>query len=143
MKIHQISVFMENRPGQLSHPCRALADAGINILTLSLADTQQFGIMRLIVDNWQRGMDVLAGKGYLAKATEVAAIEVANEPGGLARILEIIESCEMNIEYMYAFPCARGDKALLIFRFDDPDRAISALTGKGAQLVREQDLPTR
>src|ERR1044072_8381021 len=109
MKINQLSVFLENKPGQLSEPCRVLSDAGVNILTLSLADTDQFGIMRLIVRDWQRGKEVLAKAGCVVKIPEVVAIEVDDRPGGLAHVLEVIEAARINIEYMYAFTFRRED----------------------------------
>lgn len=135
MKINQLSVFLENKPGQLSKPCRALADAGINILTLSLADTQQFGIMRLIISQWEKAKAVLEQAGCVVKVTEVVAIEVTDRPGGLAEVLEGLEEASINIEYMYAFTFRSGDKAIIIFRFDDPDGAIKALQAKGINVI--------
>jgi len=140
MKIHQLSVFLENRPGQLSIPCRALAQAGINILTLSLADTQQFGILRLIVKDWQRSKQVLEKAGCVVNVTEVLAIEVPDRPGGMANILEVLEKANLNIEYMYAFTFRRGDKAVLVFRFDDPDLAIRTLQENGINVVGSVEL---
>src|SRR5512135_1384483 len=103
MKLHQLSLFLENKPGRLTHPCRALAKAGINILTLSLADTRQFGILRLLVRDWQKAKTVLEQAGCVVNITEVVAIEVADRPGGLEQILEVIEKGKLNVEYMYAF----------------------------------------
>ncbi|AXA35717.1 MAG: ACT domain-containing protein [Candidatus Hydrogenedentota bacterium] len=140
MKTHQLSVFLENRPGQLSIPCRALAQAGINILTLSLADTQQFGILRLIVKDWQRAKQVLEKAGCVVNVTEVLAIEVPDKPGGMANILEVLEKAGLNIEYMYAFTFRRGDKAVLVFRFDDPDQAIRTLQENGINVVGSVEL---
>lgn len=135
MKIKQLSVFLENKPGRLSEPCGVLAKAGVNILTLSLADTQQFGIMRLIVRDWEKAMKVLTDAGCVVKVTEVVAIEVEDRPGGLAEILEVIETASINIEYMYAFTFRRGDKAVLVFRFDDPDSAVKELQAKGVNVI--------
>ncbi len=140
MKIKQISVFLENRPGQLSIPCRALAEAGINILTLSLADTQQFGILRLIVKDWQRAQDVLKAAGCVINVTDVLAIEVPDRPGGMAHILEVLEKASLNIEYMYAFSFRRGDKAVVVFRFDDPDKAIEILNANGINVIGTVEL---
>ena len=131
MKVHQLSLFVENRPGQLTIPCKALADAGINILTLSLADTQQFGIMRLIVEKWEAAAEILERAGFVVNVTEVVAVEIEDKPGGLAAILEVLEKSNVNIEYMYAFTGRRGDKAILVFRFDDPDVAIKRLAEAG------------
>lgn len=135
MKIHQLSIFVENRPGHLAAPCKALAQAGINIATLSLADTKQFGILRLIVRNWQRAQEVLRRAGIVASATEVLAIEVPDRPGGLAEILTVVEQAEINVEYMYAFAERSGDKAALILRFDNPDRAVEVLSRAGINVL--------
>ena len=143
MKINQLSLFLENKPGRLSSPCRALADAGINILTLSLADTQQFGILRLIVRDWAKAQEVLKKAGCVVNVTEVVAIEVNDRPGGLAEVLEIIEKAKLNIEYMYAFTFRREDRAVIVFRFDNPDLAIKTLTAKGINVIGSVELYSR
>jgi len=143
MKIHQLSMFLENKPGRLSEPCRLLAEADINILTLSVADTQQFGILRLIVRDWERAKQVLEASGCVVNVTEVVATEVEDRPGGLASILEIIESAGLNIEYMYAFTFRSGDRAVIVFRFDNPDLAIAALQSKGVNIIGGVELYER
>ena len=143
MKIHQLSLFLENKPGRLSEPCRVLADAGINILTLSLTDTQQFGIMRLIVRDWMKAKEVLEKTGFVVNITEVVATEVADKPGGLANVLAIMEGGGVNIEYMYAFTVRSGDKAVLVFRFDNPDAAIDLLKAKNINVVGGVELYER
>jgi hypothetical protein len=141
MKLHQLSLFLENKPGQVKVPCQILSKAGINILTLNLADTQQFGILRLIVQDWKRGKEVLEKAGCVVNVTEVLAVDVPDKPGGLAEALEIIEKAGLGIEYMYAFTAdRRGDKAALIFRFEDPDAAIKALKNKGLRVVESEEL---
>ena len=140
MKIQQLSVFVENSPGHLQAPCRALADAGVNLATLSLADTQQYGILRLIVADWQRAKAVLESAGFVVKMTEVLAIEVPDRPGGLADVLRVIEQAQINVEYMYAFAEKRGDKAVLVFRFEDPDAAIRVLKHSKVNVVDRVDL---
>lgn len=140
MKIHQLSMFLENKPGRLSEPCRVLADADINILTLSLADTQQFGILRLIVRDWQEAKDVLEKSGAVVNVTEVVATEVEDKPGGLAIILETIEEAQLNIEYMYAFTFGTENKAVLVFRFDNPDAAIDVLQKRGINVIESVEL---
>jgi hypothetical protein len=137
MKIHQVSVFLENKPGQLRTACDVLAKAGLNMVTLSLADTAQFGILRLIVQDWQTAKTVLEKAGCVVKITEVLAIEVADRPGGLSRILEIVDGAGLNIEYMYAFTEKRGDRAMLVFRFTDPDAALKVLQAGGINPVGE------
>lgn len=140
MKITQLSVFAENAPGHILAPCRALADAGVNIRALSLADTQKFGILRLIVSEWQRAATVLEEAGFTVKATEVLAIQVADRPGGLAQVLEALQGSPVNIEYMYAFPVEHGETATLIFRFDNPDEAIAQLQSAGISVISKDDL---
>ena len=143
MKIHQLSMFLENKPGRLSEPCRLLAKAGINILTLSVADTQQFGILRLIVRDWEQAKKVLEQSGCVVNVTEVVATEVEDKPGGLAEILDIIEDAGLNIEYMYAFTFRSGDKAVIVFRFNNPDLAIQALQQKNINVINGVELYDR
>ena len=131
MKIQQLSLFLENKPGRLAEPCRLLAAAGVNIRTLSLADTAQFGILRMIVSDWPKASDLFRESGYAFTTTEVLAVEVPDRPGGLEAILEIFENSDVNIEYMYALTCGRENKAVLIFRFDKPDQAIERLRAAG------------
>ena len=135
MKIHQLSLFLENKPSQLTEPCRLLADAGIDIRTLTLADTERFGILRLIVSDWEKGAQLLQEVNYVVNVTEVVAVEVPDRPGGLAALLGIFEKTDTNIEYMYAFTFGRGDTAVLIFRFDNPDAAIARLQAAGINVV--------
>jgi hypothetical protein len=143
MKIQQLSVFLENKPGRLSAPCRALAQAGINILTLSLADTRQFGILRLILKEPDKAKAALEEAGCVVNVTEVIAIEVHDQPGGLAGVLEIIEQAGINLEYMYAFTFRSGDKAILVFRFEDPDAAIALLQSNGYSVIDSVALYSR
>ncbi len=140
MKIHQLSLFLENRPGQMAAPCRLLAGAGINIRTLSLADTQRYGILRLIVSDWQSAKTLLEQAGYLTTVTEVVAVEAEDRPGGMASLLEIIENTEINVEYMYAFTFGREGRAALIFRFDKPDEAIERLRAAGQNVLADVEV---
>lgn len=135
MKIRQLSVFSENKPGHMIAPCRLLARAGIDIRALSLADTQRFGILRMIIPEWEKAKSLLEESGAVVKVTEVVAVEVPDRPGGLAEVLELFEGAGINIEYMYAFPFVRGEKAVLIFRFDQPDEAIRRLKAGGVNVV--------
>lgn len=140
MKVKQLSLFLENKPGTLSRPVRLLADAAFNILTLSLADTQQYGILRLVVRDWQKAQQLLQKEGFIVKVTDIVAIEVPDKPGGLAKILEALEHAHVNLEYMYGFTLKGEHRGLLAFRFDDPDRAIDVLQKKGINPVRSVDL---
>jgi len=143
MKLKQLSLFLENLPGRLNTPIRALAEAGINIVTLSLADTQQFGILRLIVRDWEKAKLVLEKAGCVVNVVDVVAIEVPDQPGGLAKVLEAIDQTGANIEYMYAFTFRKGDKAVLVFRFEDADAAIEALQNKGVNVIGGVELYKR
>lgn len=143
MRIPQLSLFLENKPGHMIVPCRLLAEAGISIVTLSLADTEQFGILRLIVREWQRAREVLEAAGWVVAVTEVLAIEVADRPGGLVELLGLFEQAGINVEYMYAFTARLGNRAVLVFRFDDLDAAITTLTRAGINPVSPIDLYDR
>jgi hypothetical protein len=135
MTIKQISLFLENKPGHLASICKALADAKINIVTLSLADTQQFGIVRLIVDDWEKADAVLKAAGFAVNVRDVLAVGVRDEPGGMTALLAIIEKAGVNIEYMYAFAAHVGSEAVLVFRFDDGAKAEKALADAGVQIL--------
>ena len=140
MKVKQLSLFLENKPGALSRPVKLLSIARLNILTLSIADTQQFGILRFVVRDWAKAKRVLEKDGFVVKVSDMVAIEVADEPGGLAEILETLEKARVSLEYMYGFTLKKEGKGVLAFRFDDPDRAIAALLKKGIRPVRSVDL---
>ena len=126
MKVKQISLFMENRTGRLADVARTLGAAGVNIRALSLADTSDFGILRLIVNDIDRALDVLRASGHTTIVTEVIAVEVPDQPGGLATVLTALEKAGVNVEYMYAFVEKATDKAVLVFRFENMDEALSA-----------------
>jgi len=143
MKLNQISVFLENKPGQLKLACQRLAEANINILTLSLADTRQFGILHIITPEWERAQAVFKQSGFIASVNEVLAVEVADRPGGLVEILDAIEEARLNVEYMYAFTFGNKGRAALIFRFDDPDAALSSLQASGINIIDRVELFAR
>ncbi len=144
MKLHQLSLFIENKPGQIKIPCQVLANANINIITLTLADTEQFGILRLIVKDWQKAKQALETAGCIVKVTEVLAIDVNDRPGGLAEALEIMEKSGLTIEYMYAFTTSpKAGKAVLIFRFEDADAAIQSLKAHGINALSSTELCER
>jgi hypothetical protein len=141
MKIRQLSLFLENRPGQLRVPCKILGQAGIDVLTMSLADTQQFGILRLVVRDWEKAKQALEAQGVVVNVTEMLAVDVPDHPGGLAEVLEAFEKAGLGIEYMYPF--ARGPLATLLFRVEDPDRAEKALSTHGLKLIPAAELLAR
>ena len=140
MRIRQISIFLENRPGQLSTICRDLAEAKINIVTLSLADTADFGIVRMIVDDHEKAKDVLAEKGHVVNVREVIAVCVPDRPGGMAEVMQVLDKAGVNIEYSYAFAFHKGEKAVLVFRFSDNGKAESALKAAGYTTLGEDEV---
>jgi len=123
MKIMQLSVFLENRLGHLSQICKTLADAEINILTLTLADTSDYGILRLIVREWQKAKSVLEEENCTVNVVEVMVVEVPDKPGGIEPVLQLAENSGLSIEYMYAFASKRGENAIIIIRFTDLTKA--------------------
>lgn len=127
MRVEQIAVFLENKSGRLADISSVLAENNINIRALSVADTVDFGILRLIVDKVDKAKKVLKESGFTVGKTNVIAVEVADQTGGLAAVLKAVESAGLNVEYMYAFVNKSGENAILIFRFDDMDKAISEL----------------
>ncbi len=140
MKVKQLSLFLENKPGTLSRPMQLLSKAKINILTLSVADAQHFGILRIIVRDWEKAKKLLEKNGCVVKVTDVTAIEVSDRPGGLADILLVLEKAGINLEYMYAFTLKRESKGMLVFRFDDPDSAIKVLQANSINVVDSIEL---
>jgi hypothetical protein len=139
--LRQLSLFLENRPGQLRAPCEALGQAGVDILTMSLADTAQFGILRLIVKDPDRAREVLERTGAVVNVAEVAPIEVDDRPGGLAAALAAIEQAGLGVEYMYAFAAGpRPGKAAIIFRFEDMAAAVGALRARGLRVLEADEL---
>jgi hypothetical protein len=140
MQIRQVSVFIENKVGRIMEITEVLGESDINLRALSLADTSDFGILRMIVDNIDKAVKVLKDKGFIVKETDVVAVEVPDKPGGLAQVLEVLCIANINVEYMYAFFEQPKDKALLIFRFEDPERAIEVLSAKGIQIAGGETL---
>jgi hypothetical protein len=127
MKVEQISIFLENKPGSLEHATRILKEAAINIRTLSLAETSDFGILRLIVNDVEKAHKVLKDSGFRVNKTAVVAVEVPDRPGGLHSIMEVLAREGVNVEYLYAFVEKSGENAVIIFRFDNPEKAIDVL----------------
>ncbi|MCK4805118.1 MAG: ACT domain-containing protein [Spirochaetes bacterium] len=140
MKIRQISVFMENKVGRIMEITEVLAKNNINIRALSLADTSDFGILRMIVDNIEKTLKVLKEKGFIVKDSYVVAVEVPDKPGGLAAVLKVLGKKGINVEYMYAFFEQPENKALLIFRFENPEDAVSILIENGIAVAGEEKL---
>jgi hypothetical protein len=140
MHVEQISVFLENKSGRLSEVTGILAENGVNIRALALADTSDFGVLRLIVDEKEKAVSVLKDNGFTVGKTQVVAVEVEDQPGGLHRILEIIKSNDLNVEYMYAYVKHTAKNAIMIFRFDNVTAAIQTLQAQGVTVVDGQRL---
>ncbi|MDR0453528.1 MAG: ACT domain-containing protein [Deferribacteraceae bacterium] len=140
MKIRQISVFIENKSGRLYEVIRLLGGNNINVRAMSLADTTDFGIARFIVNEPDEAYRLLKDNDFTAGMNDVVAISVPDKPGGLAGILHVLQQKNINIEYMYAFVNQSGDNAIMIFRFDDTDLALSALKGARFDIINEKSL---
>ena len=135
MTLRQISVFLENKKGRLAEVIGLIAREKINIRALALADTADFGVLRLIVNDTERCFAVLKQAGFVAQKTEVLAVEISDRPGGLQRVLEVFDRMELNIEYMYAFVGRKADNAIVIFRTDQPAKALA---GDGLAVLSEE-----
>ncbi len=140
MKVEQISVFLENKSGRLAEVAEVLAGGDVNIRALSLADTTDFGILRLIVNDTEKAKKILRDNGFTVGKTEVLAVEVSDRPGGLAAILNVMKNNGINVEYMYAFVQKSGGNAIIIFRFDELDKAIESLQKAGIRILRGEDV---
>jgi hypothetical protein len=142
MRVEQISVFLENKAGRLAEVTRVLSEAGINIRALSLADTSDFGILRLIVNDNDKAKTTLKEHGFTVQKTDVVAVEVEDRPGGLNRILGILSQQEINVEYMYAFVQRGGKDAVMIFRFDDINTAVRLLQESNVKVLEGETVYT-
>jgi hypothetical protein len=140
MNVEQISIFLENKPGRLMEVTRIFDEGRINIRALALADTSEFGILRVIVNDNERAQRLLKDHGYTVGVTEVVAVEVEDRPGGLHRILIGLAQHNINVEYMYAFVRQSGQNAVLIFRFDDIHAASAVLKREGVRVIDGKDL---
>ncbi|OHB67399.1 MAG: amino acid-binding protein [Planctomycetes bacterium RBG_13_60_9] len=140
MKITQISVFLENRQGRLYDVCSLLGNNNINIRALTIAETESFGVLRIVVDKSDLAIKLLRDNQFVANFTDVIAIEVPDKPGGLASILKVFAENNVNIEYMYGFVEKFTDKALLVMRFEDTDFAQQTLARHNIRAVAEKDI---
>ncbi len=135
MRVEQLSIFLENKAGRLAEVTAALAEADINIRALSLADTSDFGVLRLIVNDTHKAKESLKAKGFTVGETEVVAVEVPDKPGGLHNILESLQKANINVEYMYAFVQQSGNNAVMIFRFENVSEAVKLLQNCGITVI--------
>jgi hypothetical protein len=139
-KVAQISVFLENKQGRLADVARTLGDNGISIRALSIADTSDFGILRLIVDNPLKAADTLREANFTVSLTDVIAVSMPDKPGGLAKVVQTLSDADINIEYMYAFVTQSEEDAVVVFRVEQLDAAIAALTAHGMRLLTGDDV---
>ncbi len=136
MKINQISIFIENTKGRLAEVCTLLGDNDINIRALTIAESPEFGILRVVVDKAQKAKDILKENGFIATTAEIVAVEVSDSPGGLAKALQVLAENDINVEYMYGFVEKATDKALMVFKFENNlDKAIDVLQKNNINLV--------
>ena len=140
MKLIQVSVFLENSKGRLYEVCKLLGNNGINIRAINIADSKDFGILRMVVNDPEKAMNVLRLAKITATKTDVIAVEVDDAPGGLAKILKVLNDNDINVEYMYGFVEKASDKALMVLRIEDIDKAISELKNKGINLLSKAQI---
>lgn len=142
MRAEQISVFLENKAGRLAEVTSILAEAEVNIRALALADTSDFGVLRLIVSDNQKAVTALKNRGFTVGKTNVVAVEVEDRPGGLHSILDMLHKAGINVEYMYAFVTQSGDNAVMIFRFDNTDEAVKVLLENDQKVINGSSVYT-
>jgi len=142
MRVEQISIFLENKAGRLAEVTKVLSETGVNIRALSLADTSDFGILRLIVDDNEKAKKALKEHGFTVGKTDVVAVEVEDRPGGLSQILDVLSKKSINVEYMYAFVQHSGKDAVIIFRFDDIDAAVKLLQENNVRVLEGKTVYT-
>ena len=140
MTVKQVSVFLENKSGRLLDMTRRLGESGVNVRAMCVADTSEFGVVRLITDDPEKARDILRGHGFIVKETNVIAVEVEDRPGGLSEIIKPLVDQEMNIEYLYCFLEKSGENAVVIIRVDEAEQAIGALKVAGFRGIPEEEL---
>ena len=137
--IDQITVFLENREGRLSALCRTLGDAGVNMSALTIAETSDYGLVRIICDDAAKAKETLDAAGFSNTCTKLIAVAVPNRPNGLAELLELLDELDGNIEYGYCFT-AQGDNAVDVFKIGDPESVVETLERAGFTVLENEDL---
>lgn len=140
MFVKQISVFIENRQGRLAEFSRLLAQNEIDLVAISVADTTNFGILRAVTGDYEKTAEILRGNGYTANLTDVLAVAVPDEPGGLAAVLQMLSDADISIEYLYSLVRRVGENAVIIFRVDAPGEAVKLFRAKGVKLLQQSDI---
>lgn len=139
-EIKQISLFVENRPGRMAKVSKTLSDAGVNIRAMTIAEAGDFGVIRMVVDDPQKGYDVLRNSGFTVSMTDVLAVEMRDTPGGLYEIVSALGDNNINIDYAYAFVTAKSEKAMLIMRVDDIEAARRTLSARGVKIATPEEI---
>jgi hypothetical protein len=140
MKLKQLSVFLENRSGRLYELCDLLGKNKINIRAITIAESPEFGIVRLVVDKSEEAAKLLKLNSFVSNITDIVAVEIEDRPGGLAGILKVLNDSSVNIEYMYGFVEKATEKALMVFRFENPDKAIEILNKNNISIIGSKDI---
>ncbi|MDR2783060.1 MAG: ACT domain-containing protein [Treponema sp.] len=135
MELKQITVFLENKAGRLGEVTRVLAEAGVNMRAISIADTADFGILRIIVDRHDNALCALNKAGFTTRTTTIAAVEIEDKPGGLAHVMELFQKSQVNIEYLYASLENKAGKAVVIFKLADHEKGLQILKDNGLSMV--------
>jgi hypothetical protein len=138
--IKQISLFVENKPGRMAKVSKTLSDAGVNIRALTVAEAGDFGVIRMVVDDPERGYQVLHDSGFTVSETEVLAVEMRDIPGGLYEIVNTLGESDVNVDYAYAFVTTKAERAMLIIRVDNLEKARQVLTGAGIKLATKDEI---
>jgi hypothetical protein len=140
MKLKQISIFLENRKGRLWKALNILSNANINIRALSIADTSEFGILRMIVPEPELAKEILEEANFVVKVNDVIAVGVSDEPGGLETVLQLLNKSDINVEYLYAFVEKKSKKAIVVIRTEDIDAGVTALEKGGITLMSSEEV---
>lgn len=140
MKIKQLSIFLQNKMGSLAKPLEVLTVADVNIRAMCMADTSEFGILRLVVDDPEKGKEALEQNNFLVKTTEIIGVEMNDAPGGLTSVLNIIKDNNIDLEYLYAFTHDKKDKAILLLHADDIDKLIDILKSNNITIVESEEV---
>lgn len=140
MAIKQLSVFVANKAGKLVEVTKLLADNRIDLRAMSIADTQDYGIMRLIVDDLEKAKKILEDNGNIFKITDVIGVEIPDSPGGMSKVISILSENGINIEYLYAFISRSKEYAYVVLRVRDKEKAEEILSQKGVNLLKESDI---
>ncbi|MDD6331163.1 MAG: ACT domain-containing protein [Clostridium sp.] len=143
MTVKQISIFVENKIGNLAEVTQVLAQAGVSLHAISLADTKDFGVLRVIVDDSYLAATTLKEQGYIFSITPVLAVAISDEPGSLHQILTTLEEGNINLEYLYDFNTRKSDYAYLILKVDEVERAVDVLSKSKIKLLSQEDLKTK